>query len=119
MNTLHEFINDNESDMLTDLICLVKLLIPEVKANYNNYPPGSDNFDNKGEIDIRLCIDRADTRRGYGDTNVGYTWIFRYGDSSYDQRHSEYCAASCIGLKTNPKDLLNDLINQIGEYNGQ
>lgn len=51
-------------------------------------------------IDIRLCVD-----------NDG--WIFRTGDASFDQRHSRYCSASCIGLNTQAGELLEQLIDDV------
>jgi hypothetical protein len=50
-------------------------------------------------IDIRLCID--------------HEWIFRTGDASYDQIHSDLCAASCIGLDSTAETVLADLVGQL------
>lgn len=52
-------------------------------------------------IDIRLCVERD------GE------WIFRTGSSDYDQRHSQFCGASCISRDTKPDELLNELLEQV------
>ncbi len=109
---LEQFLTDNRSDMLSELTHIVRELKPVLIDLNNNVPPDSNNEE---MIDVRLCIDRADTRHGYGDSNIGFTWIVRTGDASYDQRHSEYCGASLVGLDTDPAELLTDLINQIEE----
>jgi hypothetical protein len=96
---LENFIKTNKSDMLNDLINVVK----------NEKVWLKDNIHDCGEIpsiDIRLCIDLED------DGESG-TWIFRTGLSRYDQKHSKYCAASIIDFDTNAMSLLTDLINQI------
>ncbi len=106
MSKLDTFIEKEKSFMRENLLGIVehykvwmrkdpKLFIDEIS--------GQD----EASIDIRLCIDLDESGHG--------SWIFRTGDSSYDQRHSQYCAADCIGLETNVDNLLNDLINQIDE----
>lgn len=100
-NELDRFIADNKADMLADLIEIVK----QSKEYLSE--------DNDFSCDVRLCIDRADTRHGYGDSNVGFKWIIRVGQADYDQRHSEYCSASCIGQDTDAEELLKDLIERL------
>jgi len=51
--------------------------------------------DDEPSIDVRLCVDFD-----HDDPN----WIIRYGDSSYDQRHSEMCGADMIGKDTKFSD---------------
>ena len=64
-------------------------------------------------IDLRLCID-PNQFNGYG-----FDWIFRTGDSSYDPRHSTFCAASYIGLNTNKRELFTELIDDILDQDAQ
>jgi hypothetical protein len=112
INELDQFLNDNKADMLTDLTDIVSELKRQIKDNPDWYiEHGTD----APSIDIRLCVDLADAQHGYGNDNVGFTWLFRTGLVDYDQRHSMFCAASCVTLDTDVTDLLNELINQIGE----
>lgn len=60
-----------------------------------------------GEIDIRLCVD--------GECE----WIIRTGDVSYDPYHSEYCAATLVVLDTNPDELVDELLNDILDQQGE
>ena len=57
------------------------------------------------ETDIRLCVDIND------DGEV--SWIIRWGDVSYDQRHSLYCSASGITTESNLDSILKGLIDQL------
>ena len=99
MSNLQRFINNHKSNMLKVLVGIVKREKTWINNNLHEYSetevPG---------VDIRLCIDLHDS-----------SWIFYTGLADYDQRHSEYCSASCIGLDTNALTLLTELIDQIEE----
>lgn len=84
---------------LTDIVKDIKHDIELMPDEYTDY--GCD----EPSVAIRLCVDDND-------------WIFRTGLSDFDQRHSRYCAASSIGLDTNPSELLEDLIDQILDQAG-
>jgi hypothetical protein len=99
MPTLSSFIKENQSDMLEYLTDIVATLKEDIKANPSLY---------EESIDIRLCIDL--------DRHSNPTWIFRIGSSDYDQVHSEYCAASSVGLDTDPVSLFEELVSQLEEY---
>ncbi len=104
---LDTFIVDNEKDMLANLESIVNELQTEIRANPSWYlEPGCD----EPTIDVRLCIDLTER---YGVTTP--TWVIRVGLVDYDQYHSEYCAASCVGLETDVSKLLSELINQLEE----
>jgi hypothetical protein len=60
-------------------------------------------YDEPG-IDVRLCVDRIGDR---------YEWMLREGEESYDSWHSDYYAATNVGLDANAEDLVDDLIKQI------
>lgn len=100
---LEQFLIENKTDMLTNLTEIVA----DLKATMVSDPEAYTECGNDEPlIDVRLCIDLGDRHHG---------WIFRTGLSDYDQYHSEYCAASSIGLDTNAEKLLEELINQLGD----
>jgi hypothetical protein len=107
MDSLDQFINDNKNDMLADLTNIVKDLKHTLRLSPDDYL--ESNYDDPS-IDIRLCIDITER---FGISTP--TWGFRTGISDFDPYHSEYCAASCVTLDTDPSKLLNKLINQLGE----
>jgi hypothetical protein len=88
----------NEKDlMLLDL----KYIVADTQANELKQPATYGD-----SIDIRLCID-ADAS--------DFGWIFRTGDASFDQRHSDHCASSSIDATTRAEVLLNELLDQMYE----
>jgi hypothetical protein len=108
MNKIVSFLEANRADMLQDLKEIVRDLKDTMLDNPEEY---TDYGCDEPSIDVRLCIDT--------DRNDCITWIIRTGSSDYDQYHSDFCAASCIGLDTDVKELLNDLINDIMDQSYQ
>jgi hypothetical protein len=101
---LEEFIRANRADMLTDLADIVACLKEDMAADPALYTEhGADS----PSIDVRLCVDINHCR----DSG---TWIIRTGSADYDPRHSEYCSSGAISPDTDPNDLLDDLIDQLG-----
>ena len=98
------FITQEHDYMLGSLTELVEILKENMRLDTTNY------IEEEGEdpsIDIRLAIDNEkETYRSIG-------WRFWYGSSDYDSYHSQYCAASSVGLDTKPDELLKDLLNDI------
>lgn len=101
---LQQFIDSNRDDMLADLRAIVESLKADIAADPDLYRGIFEDCD--PAIDVRLCVD-LDPRAESG------TWIFRTGDASYDQRHSDYCGAGSVGADTDPADLLETLIDQL------
>jgi hypothetical protein len=103
MNKLELFIKENREDMLTDLTDIVKDLKEAMQSDPEEY---TDYGCEDPSIDVRLCIDLDRSKD---------SWIIRTGSSDYDQYHSDFCAASCIGLDTDAKKLLQELIDSVIE----
>lgn len=97
---LTTFIDANKIDMLLELSDIVFYF-----TNHDLNHVDQDNED-LNHIDIRLCID-LDGPNGEG------SWIFRTGDASYDQVHSQYCSASSVGVETKAAKLLSELLDQL------
>ena len=100
--TLEQFIEDNRGDMLCDLRRIAGQLKHEMEYAPEDY---TESGCEGPSIDIRLCIDRT--------RDNGFTWIFRTGLVDYDQRHSDYCAASCVTLDTKEHELISELIGDL------
>lgn len=88
--------------MRQDLIDHIKDLQGLMKSDPKEYiEHGCD----EPSIDIRLCIE------------LDGSWIFRTGDSSFDERHSALCGASSVQLDTETKGkklpLLEKLLDQV------
>jgi hypothetical protein len=103
MSKLDAFIAENRADMLADLTDIVANLKQTIASDPAEY---TEHGDDTASIDIRLCIDLGERRHG---------WIFRTGLADYDQSHSEYCAASCVTIRTCVPKLLDELVNQLEE----
>jgi hypothetical protein len=99
--TLDQFITEERLGMYQDLQTIIIDLTHEMRTDPKLY---TEHGCDEPSIDIRLCIDAH---------NDSFTWCFRTGDSSYDQRHTTYCAASSIQLDTGTDELLNQLIGDI------
>ncbi len=100
------FLKAEFEDIVTDLTATVENLKSFVRINPEEFTEaGSD----EPSIDVRLCVDE------YDGLNRSFTWIIRTGDASFDQKHSPYCAASLIGLDTEPRALAQELIDDIAE----
>lgn len=100
---LDAFIKANSQDMFEALSAIVVDLQATLMGDPAEY---TEHGCDEPSIDIRLCIDIYHCREGG-------SWTFRTGDSSYDQRHSEYCAASSVTPDTGAAKLLADLIEQL------
>lgn len=99
-NNIDQFIKDNRADILTELTRLVTRLKADIEADPMEYVDyGADN----PSIDVRLCVDLADSNRCYG-------WIVRTGLVDYDPYFSEYCSAGSVGLDTDPAKLMAELL---------
>jgi hypothetical protein len=98
---LEQFINEEHANLLEELTLVVKRL-----QAYMQHMP--DDYTEHGEdtpaIDVRLCIDPFEE---------SYTWIVRTGLVDFDPYHSEHCVASCVGLDTKPKELLEQLLGDL------
>jgi hypothetical protein len=102
MDTLQAFIDGEYQYLMYDITVIVKDLKDQIRDNPDWYiESGTD----EPWIDIRLCVDL--------NSHDGANWVFRTGDPSYDQRHSQFCSSGSIGLDTDPKDLLDELISQL------
>lgn len=102
MNNLDKFIKEEKHHMLRYL----NELIPNLKSSIDAQPEEfKESEDDEPSIDIRLCIDLNDDGTG--------SWIFRTGDSSYDQQHSQYCSTTSIGIDSNAAELLDYLIQDL------
>jgi hypothetical protein len=102
MDQLESFLKTEYQYILADLTGSVEALKSWLKTDAHLFKEYSE--DETPSIDVRLCVDRS------GDS---FNWIIRTGDSSYDQRHSEWCSADSIDLETVPKDLLEALIKDL------
>lgn len=111
MEALDRFITEERSSMLKTLKGIVRDCKAQIKRDPRSY------VDESGvpSIDVRLCIDHigAVPRLAAFPDDLG--WEFKTGLVDYDQTHSDYCAASCIGLDSDAGELLESLINDIGE----
>ena len=103
-HTLDTFLDSERTDMLSDLTATVEELKTSMKLDPKLFTEAGCD---EPSIDVRLCVD---LERGSAPS-----WIIRTGSSDYDQYHSEYCSASCIGLDTDPKELLEELMNDLGD----
>lgn len=93
----------NDYDLMRqDLVDHIKYLQGLMKSDPTEY---TEHGCDEPSIDIRLCIE------------LDGSWIFRTGDSSFDQRHSPLCGASSVQLDTETKGkelpLLEELLNQV------
>ncbi len=113
---LEQFIKDEQSHMLRDLEQIIEDCKATMQFNPKEY---TEHGCDEPTIDIRLCIDPISTNSNpfslTSELIDTFDWIFRTGSVDYDQRHSRYCAASCIGLDTKPMDLLTELVDQVFE----
>lgn len=100
---LDQFIESEKCRMFDCLRDIVSDLTDTMRQNPLEY---TERGCDEPSIDIRLCID-------VDSNDKPVSWIFRTGDSSYDQRHSRYCSALSVHLDTDTNELLNDLINQL------
>lgn len=101
---LEAFIEANSDDMCVILADTVAELQATMAGDPDEYTDTYSGDDAGPSIDVRLCIDL---------TRNGGTWIFRTGLVDFDPRHSQYCAASSVGLDTDPEELLAELISQL------
>lgn len=101
--TFDQFITNEKKYMTMVLTTLCKEIGKDIENNIGDY---LDQDCQEPSIDVRLCID-IDVKTP--------SWIFRTGCSDYDPVHSEYCAASCIGIDENAIELLEELLNQLDE----
>lgn len=107
MSWLPRFLEQERANMLEDLTFRCFSARQDMQRDPKEYTdPGCD----EPSIDVRLCIDRHEVKPGLP---VHYAWCFRTGLSDFDQMHSNWCAASSIGIGTEPRDLLNDLLNEV------
>lgn len=107
MSNLDKFIEENKADMIQDLTSVVENLKSWMRTDAQAFTEfGSE----EPSTDIRLCIDLE----GFSPYR-SESWIFRTGPSDYDPVHSQYCSASSIGLDTDAKDLLAELIGGLNE----
>lgn len=96
------FINESEN-ILSDLENIVASAQAAMLVQPEEYTePGCDG----PSVDIRLCVD-------WDVHHEKFYWILRTGDSSFDPRHSDYCAAGSITLDTAPKELLEELVEDL------
>jgi hypothetical protein len=102
---LNKFISEERENMLNDLRDIVADLKKSMRISPNEYTEyGCD----EPSIDVRLCVDLSER----GDSP---SWIIRTGSVDFDSYHSEFCSASCIGLSTEPEELLEELVNGLDE----
>lgn len=107
---LEAFITENRADMLQALTGIVEDLKDTMSADPAEYTdPYAD--DATPCIDVRLCVDVADTGKRAG--LIGGNWVFRTGLVDFDPRHSQYCGASSVSPDTDAEDLLEDLLSQL------
>lgn len=108
---LGSFIEENRADMLINLTSTVRSIQKEMGFEPEEFT--EDGSCGEPSIEIRLCIDL--NRFNRSSRYRRESWIFRIGISDYDPFHSQFCGASCIGLDTDPKELLANLIDQVLE----
>lgn len=107
---LEQFLAKERKWMLLALKSLVRDCKRSIRQDRVSY---IENDGDEPSIDIRLCIDKP---KGLSDRihpPANWTWVFNTGDASYDQYHSDYCAASTIGLDDNAEELLEELIGDL------
>jgi len=96
------FINEFEN-ILSDLENVVAFAQSAMQIQPKEYTePGDEG----PSVDIRLCVD-------WDVAHEKFYWILRTGLVGYDPRHSTYCAASSITLDTAPKELLEELVEDL------
>ncbi len=96
------FINESEN-ILEELEMIVDSCQGAMRINPEEYTePGCDG----PSVDIRLCVD-------WNKNYDRFEWIIRTGLVDYDPRHSDYCAAGSITLDTAPKELLEELVEDL------
>ncbi len=105
LSPLEAFIKQEQVHIKRNLSIYMREFKPRLRKDPDCY---RESRDDEPTIDIRLCIDAS-------PGPDSFEWIFRTGDSSYDQRHSRYCGAGCIGIGTKVDDLLLELIDQVLE----
>lgn len=112
LNKLEQFIKTEEPHLKRDLRRIIKDCKPDLKANPDLY---RQHKDDTPSVDIRLCIDKPREFSERIRPPKDWSWIFRIGDASFDQYHSDYCAASCITRETRVEDLLVEMVSQVLE----
>lgn len=112
LTPLEQFIKREQSHMLKDLKCLIKHGKAQIRQNHSLY---KENADSEPTIDVRLCVDKIHATPHLAAFPEDFEWLFRTGHADYDQRHSEHCRASCIGLESDAESLLTELVSQLLE----
>jgi len=103
--TLDDFIRTTRPEMLEGLTSICA----ELKGWLRTHPEDhTERGCDTPSINVRLCVD-VDYRTGE------FSWAFRTGDASFDQRHSRWCGASNVEHDTVITKLLTTLTDQIGD----